>query len=166
MNTQICQQREITGFSCKLPFTINLFYAMKHVCMWVYTISYTVYNCPNTEKISGLAQYEFDWPDIFRIRTIVHCIANLSWFCYQTSYLMFSILRQWIYHDFESIPPSFSFPWDMEFVMVLSPYFTSDSIFFVLSQRSKGDNSNWHNKILHWNLLGQYQPIIFNLKSG
>jgi hypothetical protein len=50
MNTQICQQREITAFSCKLPFTINLFYAMKHVCMWVYTISYTLYNCPNTEK--------------------------------------------------------------------------------------------------------------------
>jgi hypothetical protein len=24
----------------------------------------------------------------------------------------------------------------------------------------KGDNSNWLNKILHWNLLGQYQPII------
>ena len=41
--------------------------------------------------------------------------------------------RLWIYHDFESIQPcisSFSFPWDMEFVMVLSPYFTSDSIFF------------------------------------
>ena len=102
----------------------------------------------------------------FRIRTIVHCIANLSWFCYQTSYLKFSILGQWIYHDFESIPPSFRFPWDMEFVMVLSPYFTSDSIFFILSQQSKGDNSNWHNQILLWNLLGQYQTIIFNLKSG
>jgi hypothetical protein len=48
----------------------------------------------------------------------------------------------------------------MEFVMVLSPYFTSDSIFFILSQRCKGDNSNWLNTILHWNLLGQYQPII------
>ena len=29
-----------------------------------------------------------------------------------------------------------------------------------LSQRCKGDNSNWLNKILHWNLLGLYQPII------
>jgi hypothetical protein len=27
-------------------------------------------------------------------------------------------------------------------------------------QWCKGDNSNWLNKILHWNLLGQYQPII------
>ena len=43
-----------------------------------------------------------------------------------------SILGQWIYHDFESIQPcisSFSFPWDM--VIVLSPYFSSDSIFFL-----------------------------------
>ena len=70
----------------------------------VYTISYRVYNCPNT---------------------IVHCVMNLSWFCNQTSYLMFSILGQWIYHDFESIQAcssSFSFPWDMEFVMVLNLY--------------------------------------------
>jgi hypothetical protein len=136
------------------------------------TICYTVYNCPNTETyrvnkihigLGCLARYEFYWPDIFRIRTIVHCITNLSWFCNQTSYLMFSILGQWIYHDFESIQPCiscFSFPWDMEFVMALSPYFTSDSIFFVLSQRCKGDNSNWLNKILHWNLLGQYQLTI------
>ena len=118
------------------------------------TISYTVYNCPNTEKYWvnkihigrgeyrarwSRARYEFYWPDIFRIRTIVHCLTNVSWFCNQTSYLMFSILGQWIYHDFESIQPcilltyfisSFSFPWDMEFVMVLSLYFTSDSIFF------------------------------------
>ena len=95
----------------------------------------TVYNCPNTENIGCLARYEFYWPDIFRIRTIVHCVTNLSWFCNQTSHLMISILGQWIYHDFESIQPcisSFSFPWDMEFVMVLSPYFTSDAIFFIL----------------------------------
>jgi hypothetical protein len=97
-------------------------------------ISYTVYNCPNTEKyrvnkihigLGCLARYEFYWPDIFRV-------TNLSWFCNQTSYLMFPILGQWIYHNFESIQPcisSFSFPWDMEFVMVLSPYFTSDSYF-------------------------------------
>ena len=135
-------------------------------------ISYAVYNCPNTEKYRGnkihigrdsRARYEFYWPNIFRIRTIVHSVTNLSWFCNQISYLIFSILGQWIYHDFESIQPcitSFSFPWDMEFVMVLSPYFTSDSIFFILSQQCKGDNSNWLNKILHWNLLGQYQPII------
>ena len=71
--------------------------------------------------------------DVFCVRTIVHCVTNLSWFCNQTSYLMFFILGQWNCHDFESIQPcisSFSFPWDMEFVMVLSPYFTSDSIFF------------------------------------
>ena len=97
-------------------------------------ISYTVYNCPNTEKyrvnkihigLGCLARYEFYWPDIFRV-------TNLSWFCNQTSYLMFPILGQWIYHNFESIQPfisSFSFPWDMEFVMDLSPYFTSDSYF-------------------------------------
>ena len=30
----------------------------------------------------------------------------------------------------------------------------------ILNQRCKGDNSNWLNKTLHWNLLGQYQPII------
>ena len=35
-----------------------------------------------------------------------------------------------------------------------------DLIKSILSQRCKGDNSNWLNKILHWNLLGQYQPII------
>ena len=80
-----------------------------------------------------IVAYEFYWSDVFRIRTIVHCITNLSWFCNHTSYLMFSILGQWMYHDFETIQScisSLSFPWDMEFVMVLSPYFTSDSIFF------------------------------------
>jgi hypothetical protein len=105
--------------------------------------SYTVYNCPNTEKyrvnkihigLGCLARYEFYWPDIFRV-------TNLSWFCNQTSYLMFPILGQWIYHNFESI-------------------FHLWLIFFILSQRCKGDNSNWLNKILHWNLLEQYQPII------
>ena len=35
--------------------------------------------------------------DIFHIRTIVHWVTNLSWFCNQTSYLMFSILGQWNY---------------------------------------------------------------------
>ena len=130
-------------------------------------------------------RYKFYLPDIFRFRTIVHCVTNLSWFCNQTSYLMFSILGQWIYHDFESIQPcisSFSFPWDMEFVMALSPYFTSDSIFFsyydnkfilllyissnlILSQRCKGDNSNWLYKILHWNLPTNHIAR-FNLKSG
>jgi hypothetical protein len=35
-----------------------------------------------------------------------------------------------------------------------------DLIKSILSQGCKGDNSNWLNKILHWNLLGQYQPII------
>ena len=87
----------------------------------------------NIEIIRSLARYEFDCPDIFRIRAIVYCVTNLSWFCNQTSYLMFSILGQWIYHDFESIQPcisSFSFPWDMEIVMVLSPYFTSWLHFF------------------------------------
>jgi hypothetical protein len=51
--------------------------------------------CSNTEKYrvnKCLARYEFYWPDIFHIRTIVHCVTNLSWFCNQTSYLMFSIL--------------------------------------------------------------------------
>ena len=75
-----------------------------------------MYNCPNTETYRV---NDFYWHNFFRIRTIVHCVTNLSWFCNQTSYLMFSILGQWIYHDFESIQPcisSFSFPWDMEFV--------------------------------------------------
>ena len=81
----------------------------------------------------NIGSIKFKSGNIFLIRTIVHCVTNLSLFCKQTSYLMFSILGQWIYHDFESIQPcisSFSFPWDMEYVMVLSPYFTSDSILF------------------------------------
>jgi hypothetical protein len=129
-----------------------------------------VYNCPNTEtywvnKIH-IGRGEA-WPDIFHIRTFVHCVTNLSWFCNQTSYLMFSILGQWIYHDFESIQPcisSFSFPWFCLHISPLTPFFSYyDNKFillFILSQWCKGDNSNWLNKILHWNLLGQYQPII------
>jgi hypothetical protein len=106
------------------------------VSMWVSICILLVTQCTIVlirKNIGCLARYEFYWPDIFRIRTIVHCVTNVSWFCNHTSYLMFSILGQWIYHDFESIQPcisSFSFPWDMEFVMVLSPYFTSDCIFF------------------------------------
>jgi hypothetical protein len=72
-----------------------------YIIYWHDTISCKVYNCPNTEKYQGNkihngrgeARYEFYWPDIFRIRTIVHCVTNLSWFCNQTSYLMFSIIR-------------------------------------------------------------------------
>jgi hypothetical protein len=93
-------------------------------------------NIGSIKFISGeanRADMNFIDPIFFRLRTIVHCVTNFSLFCNQTSYLMFSILGQWIYHDFESIQPcisSISFPWDMEFVMVLSPYFTSDSILF------------------------------------
>jgi hypothetical protein len=88
----------------------------------------------------------------FRIRTIVHCVANLSWFCNQTSYLIFSILGQRIYHDFESIQPcilSFSYPWDMEFIMVVSPYFTSDSIFFNMYMYE----TKWYNVNREHNLI-------------
>ena len=71
-----------------------------------------------------------------------------------------------ILNSYNHVSHFFSFPWDMEFVMVLSPYFTSDYIFFnnmtinylafvfissnlILSQRCKGDNLNELNKILH-----------------
>ena len=133
-------------------------------------------NIGSIKFISG----EADWPDIFRIRTIVHHVTNLSWFCNQTSYLMFSILGQWIYHDFESIQPCISFSvfhgiWNLSWfclhISPLAPFFSilwqyiylafvSISSNLILSQRCKGDNSNWLNKILHWNLLGQYQTII------
>jgi hypothetical protein len=113
---------------------------------WIYLINYVSAETLTTGPMIYRARrtrYEFYWPDIFRIRTIVHCVMNLSWFCNQISYLMFSILGQWIYHDFESIQPcisSFSFPWDMEFVMVLSPYFTSKGVI---------KNSNWR-QTSHW----------------
>jgi hypothetical protein len=68
--------------------------------------------------------------------------------------------------DMNFIDPVFFRIRTMEFVMVLSPYFTSDYIFFnnmtinylafvfissnlILSQRCKGDNLNELNKILH-----------------
>ena len=89
--------------------------------------------------------------DIFHIRTIVHWVTNLSWFCNQTSYLMFSILGQWIYHEIMKYGICHGF---------VSIFHLWLHFFFISSQRCKGDNSNWLNKILHWNLLGQYQPII------
>jgi hypothetical protein len=60
-----------------LPYTIDF-----------YINSYTVYNCPNTEKYR-VNEIHIGRGNIFRIRTIVHCVTNLSW------YLMFSILGQW-----------------------------------------------------------------------
>ena len=126
----------------------------------------TVYNCPNTETYQARwswARYEFYWPDIFRIRTIVHCNKFILILQPNLIYLMFSILGQY------------------EFIMILNPYNHVSHLsvfhgicnlswfclhispltpfFFILSQRCKGDagNSNWLNKILHWNLLGQYQ---------
>ena len=35
------------------------------------------------KHMNFIARYEFYWPDIFRIRTIAHCVTNLSWFCNQ-----------------------------------------------------------------------------------
>ena len=105
------------------------------------------HNCPNTEEYRvnkihigrcSRARYEFYWPDIFCIGTIVHCVTNLSWFCNQTSYLMFSILGQWIYHDFESIQPCilltlshlsvfhgiWNLPWFCLHISPLTPFFS------------------------------------------
>ena len=119
------------------------------------------HNCPNTEEYRvnkihigrcSRARYEFYWPDIFCIGTIVNCVTNLSWFCNQTSYLMFSILGQRIYHDFESIQPcilSFSYPWDMEFIMVVSSYFTSNSIFLNMYMYE----TKWYNVNREHNLI-------------
>jgi hypothetical protein len=127
----------------------------------LHTISYTVYNCPNTEKYR-VNKIHID-PGIFRIRTIVHCsefililqpnlisnvfhirTMNLSWFwIHTTMYLIFQFSMGYgICHGF------------CLHISPLTPFF------FILSQQCKGDNSNWLNKILHWNLLGQYQPII------
>ena len=49
--------------------------------------------CPNNFPCNILlSQIELSllhrWLNIFRIRTIVHFVTNLSWFCNQTSYLM------------------------------------------------------------------------------
>jgi hypothetical protein len=75
-------------------------------------ISYTVYNCRNTEKYRvnkihigrGEAESDMNFIDpIFSVLGQLYTATNLSWFWNQTSYLMFSILGQWIYHDFESI---------------------------------------------------------------
>ena len=54
--------------------------------MVLYIISYTVYNCPNMEKYRvnkthigrGESDMNFIDPIFFRIRTIVHCVTNLS----------------------------------------------------------------------------------------
>ena len=111
--------------------------------MVLYIISYTVYNCPNTEKYRvnkihiglGEAEPDMNFIDLkfFVLRTIVHCVTNLSWFCNQTSYLMFSILGQWIYHDFESIHDTTMY-FIFQFSMGYGICFTSDSIFFILWQ--------------------------------
>jgi hypothetical protein len=99
------------------------------------TISYTVYNC-------RLAQYEFYWPDIFRIRTIVHCITNLSWFCNQTSYLMFSILGQWIYHDcfLKSMLSNYDINWYGSLM-----FLDSDNLTFAFSKGSNYTFPVWLN---------------------
>ena len=85
--------------------------------------------------------------NVFHIRTM-----NLSWFwihatMYNVSYLLI-LSHLSVFHGI------WNFSWFCLHISPLTPFF------FILSQRCKGDNWNWLNKILHWNLLGQYQPII------
>ena len=155
-------------------------WSVVHADFWVWCggggggiISYTVHNCPNTKKYrvnklhigrGSRARYEFYWPDIFRIRTIVHCkefililkpnlisnvfhirTMNLSWFW--ISYLL-TLSHLSVFHGIWNLS------WLCLHITPLTPFFS------ILSQWCKGDNLNWLNKILHWNLLGQNQPII------
>jgi hypothetical protein len=102
---KILERRLFLRFLAMLQLLVGLFNIAGS--RWLF-LSWTVYNSPNTEKYR-VNKIHIGRGDIFRIRTIVYCVTNLSWFCNQASYLMFSILGQWIYHDFESIKPRISF---------------------------------------------------------
>jgi hypothetical protein len=122
----------------------DLIISVGHNITYLSIISYTVYNCPNTvNHIKWDNPDNICYPD-FRLNLAIWLVdivlINFSAIFYSvnSNYLPYTvdfilILGQWIDHAFESIQPcisSFSFRLDMEFVMVLSQYFTSDSIFF------------------------------------
>ena len=116
----------------------------------LHTISYTVYNCPNTEKYR-VNKIHID-PGIFRIRTIVHCsefililhpnlisnifhirTMNLSWFwIHTTMYLIFQFSMDMefvVVLSHISPPTPFFSCYDNTFILLLYPYY---QIFYVL----------------------------------
>jgi hypothetical protein len=109
-------------------------------------ISYTVYNCPNTEKYR-----------VNKIHIGLGCITNLSWFCNQTSYLMFSILGQWIYHDFDIVLINFSaifysvnsnyLPYTVDLILNLMIWIQKQDKFIVIIWKKWSQRWNMETKL-------------------